>query len=369
VVTRLSADVHRLLLAGAGHAHLEVLQAFARRRPPGLHAALISPHPELLYSGMVPGVVAGHYRAEAAAIPIARIAAAAGVELVPTSLVALDANARTVTCADGATRRYELLSLDTGAVADVDAIEGAREHGHFVRPLATFVGEAEKLIERARMQVLSIVVIGGGAAGFELALAARHRLGNQVHVVLVAGMSLLDGYPPAVVARGRQTLQRRDITIIEEECVRIVAEHAVLKSGARQRCDAAWITSGPAAPGWLAASGLAIDDRGFAATGPTLQCRSHASVFAAGDLASRSDAPHPKSGVHAVRAGAALARNLRRALAGEAPLPYRPPQRTLNLLSCGSRDAIASWGDWSAQGAWVWRWKDRIDRRYVARHR
>jgi pyridine nucleotide-disulfide oxidoreductase family protein len=359
----------RLLLAGAGHAHLEVLHAFARRRPPGLRAALISPHPALLYSGMVPGVIGGHYRAEAVAIPIARIAAAAGIELLPTSLVALDALARTVSCADGITRHYELLSLDTGAVVDVDAIDGAKEHGHFVRPMATFVGEAERLIERARTQVLSIAVVGGGAAGFELALAVRHRLGEQVHVSLVAGASLLGGYSSVVVARGRKTLQRRGVAIIEEECVRIDAEHVVLKSGARLRCDAAWITSGTAAPEWLAASGLALDERGFAATGPTLQSRSHANVFAAGDLASRSDAPQPKSGVHAVRAGAALARNLRRVLAGEAPLPYQPPRRTLNLLSCGSRDAIASWGDWSAQGAWVWRWKDRIDRRYVARHR
>jgi NADH dehydrogenase FAD-containing subunit len=235
--------------------------------------------------------------------------------------------------------------------------------------MATFVGEAEKLIERARTQVLSIVVVGGGAAGFELALAVKHRLGNQSHVSLVAGASLLGGYPTTVVARGRKTLERGGVAIVEEECVRIDAEHVVLKSGARLRCDAAWITSGSAAPAWLAASGLALDENGFVATGPTLQCTSHASVFAAGDLASRRDAPHPKSGVHAVRAGAALARNLRRALAGDAPLPYRPPSRTLNLLSCGSREAIASWGDWTAQGTWVWRWKDRIDRRYVARRR
>jgi len=38
------------------------------------------------------------------------------------------------------------------------------------------------------------------------------------------------------------------------------------------------------------------------------------------------------------------------------------------LLSCGARRAIASWGNWSAQGRWVWAWKDWSDRRFVARY-
>ena len=89
-------------------------------------------------------------------------------------------------------------------------------------------------------------------------------------------------------------------------------------------------------------------------------------MFAVGDVASRSDLRLPRSGVQAVRAGPALAANLRAVTAGKAPLPYDPPLRTLNLLSCGDRQAIASWGNWSAEGRWVWYWKDWIDRRWVA---
>jgi NADH dehydrogenase FAD-containing subunit len=70
-----------------------------------------------------------------------------------------------------------------------------------------------------------------------------------------------------------------------------------------------------------------------------------------------------------VRAGPPLALNLRRFLAGGALQPYRPQPRALNLLSCGARYAIAAWGPWSAEGRWVWWWKDRIDRGFVARLR
>jgi hypothetical protein len=55
------------------------------------------------------------------------------------------------------------------------------------------------------------------------------------------------------------------------------------------------------------------------------------------------------------------------AVSGQALQAYTPPLQTLNLLSCGARYAIASRGNWSAQGAWVWYWKDWIDRRFMAR--
>lgn len=90
-------------------------------------------------------------------------------------------------------------------------------------------------------------------------------------------------------------------------------------------------------------------------------------MFAAGDVASRIDAPHPRSGVYAVRAAPALSSNLMAAVSGRPLQDYTPPIKTLNLLSCGARYAIASRGNWSAQGAWVWYWKDWIDRRFMAR--
>ena len=348
----------QLVLVGGGHAHVHVLRELARAPLAAAQVTLVSPHAELVYSGMVPGLVAGHYAAADCRIALGPLAGAARAELVVAAAVALDPAARRLALSDGRSLDYDTLSLDTGGVIDRDAIPGAREHAIFVRPIEHFVRLVDDLFARTAPGAPSVVAIGGGAGGVELAMALQHRLDGRARVSLVTGgPPPLAAYPPPVQSRGRRALRR---------CTRIDAGHGLLREhGGRLACDAAVVAIGSGLPDWLRTSGLALGDDGAVATGPTLQSLSHPQVFAAGDIASRPDAPRPKSGVYAVRAGPPLALNLRRHVGGGKLEPYRPQARSLNLLSCGSRYAIASWGRWSAEGRWVWWWKDRIDRGFV----
>ncbi len=72
----------RVLLLGGGHAHVHVLQALAREPLAGAEVALITPFARQIYSGMVPGLVAGHYRAEQCAIALQPLAQAARVNFI-----------------------------------------------------------------------------------------------------------------------------------------------------------------------------------------------------------------------------------------------------------------------------------------------
>lgn len=358
----------RLLLLGGGHAHVQVLDAMARAPLAGVQATLVTPFARQMYSGMVPGLVAGHYATQDCAIALAPLAAAAGVTLHLAAAVALDAAARRVALSDGQVLDYQLLSLDIGAQIDRDAIPGAREHAIFVRPIEDFIARHDARLQPAASGRLAVV--GGGAAGVELAMALAWRLrqiGGGPRVSLVAG-GVLPDFAPRVQQRALRALAAMGVTLWPQPCTAIEADHLRLAGGARVACDLPLLAVGASAPRWLAGSGLALDAQGFVLTGPTLQSLSHAEVFAAGDVATRVDAPHPKSGVHAVRAGPPLAANLRRALLGRPLQTHMPQRRTLYLLSCGERSAIASWGGWSAEGRWVWRWKDRIDRAFVARY-
>lgn len=364
----------RVLLLGGGHAHVHVLQALAAQRLAGAEVALVTPFARQLYSGMVPGMVAGHYSVEECAIALKPLAAAAGVHWIEGSAVALDASARCVRLGDGRALPYDVLSLDTGGVMDRDRIPGAREFGLFVRPIEHFVHLLDGLWDLAAKRVLDVVVIGSGAAGVELALALAHRLGNPLNLrarvaLVTGGGEPLAGYAPSVMGHARAALARHRVTVFREPCRALEATAVVLASGARLSCDAPLLTTGAEAPRWLQGSGLELDERGFVATGPTLQSRSHAEVLAVGDVATRMDRVLARSGVYAVRAGLALEQNLRSLLGGVPLLPHQPPARTLNLISTGSRSAILSWGDWSAQGRWAWWLKNRIDRRFINRYR
>jgi pyridine nucleotide-disulfide oxidoreductase family protein len=359
-----------LVLAGGGHAHVEVLRRLAREPLHDVRISVVSPYPRSLYSGMVPGVIAGHYRRSDAEIGLRELALGAGAKVFESRVCAVDAGAGRVTLDRGETIGYDVLSLDIGSVIDTGAIAGAAEHALAVRPIENLLDGVGVLLARAERRFLGVVVVGGGAAAVELALALQYRLGQRARVSLVTGgTSPLPGFPPRTQARARQALRRLAVRIIEDTCTGITERQLRLAAGEAVSCDAAILAIGGSAVPWLRDSGLRLDEAGFVATGATLQSVSHRNVFAVGDTASRTDAPHPKSGVYAVRAGPALALNLRRCLDGAALVEHHPPARSLNLLACGARHAIASWNGWSAEGRWVWWWKDRIDRGFIARYR
>ena len=148
--------------------------------------------------------------------------------------------------------------------------------------------------------------------------------------------------------------------------VRIGRRHLVLDDSRAIETDlVVWVT-GASAPAWLATLGLPTDARGFLLTDACLQTTAGAPVFAVGDSGTIADSPTPKAGVYAVRHGPILWENLQRVLAGAPPRPFAPQSGFLRLLNTGDGRAIGEWRDWSFEGRWCWRLKDRIDRRFVS---
>lgn len=364
----------RLVLAGAGHAHAQVLLEWARAPLSGVELVVVSPQALAPYSGMVPGWLAGSYRLDEMVIHFPALCAAAGARWVTAEVVSLDPARRQLALSNGDALGYDLLSLNVGSTLRPPPGDGARMLA--MRPLSALPAAYEAVLadwsRGPSGRPWIVTAVGGGAAGVESLLAVLARLRNlrpdrPVHGGLVtSGAQLLPGLSAPARRVAQRTLARAGVTV-------------QLGSG---WCDAIgrssdlvlWAT-GAEAHDWqrdpTRRSGLAVSAQGFVQVDQQLRSVSHPDVFAVGDCAHWQRGAHalPKAGVIAVRMGPVLSNNLRAALDGAADShPYRPQRQFLVLLATGDRRAIASRGPFGASGSWAWRWKDFIDRRFIARY-
>jgi selenide,water dikinase len=365
------------VIVGGGHSHVEVLRDWALGPVRAGRLTVLVDRPTAVYSGMVPGFVAGQYRLDDIEIDVRGLAQRAGAAWVGARATRLDPLARLLFVDGAATVSYDTVSFDVGSTVSGLDRPGIMEHALRTRPIADFVRSMNTLIERARSRPgFRLVVVGAGAGGVELAFAFRARfvreglLGASVQL-LESGPRVLAGYPDSAARRIDRNARARGIAI---RCGTRVAEaHAdrlILESGETLPCDAfVWVVGAASLP-LFDGAGLERDERGFVKVRETLQAVGHDEIFATGDCASLVTAPDlAKAGVYAVRQGPVLAHNLRARLTGRPLEPYRPQRDFLSLLNLGDGRAVASKWGLSAEGAWAWRLKDRIDRRFVERYR
>jgi selenide,water dikinase len=364
-----------LVLVGGGHSHVEVLRQFALQPEPFVRLTLISRDIDTPYSGMLPGLLAGHYSHGDSHIDLRPLAQLAGARLFHSSVTGLDLAARRVLCDGRPPVDFDYLSLDIGSRPDWRDVSGAAEHTLPVKPVDAFLA-AWPAIEASLLHrngtPAQVVVVGGGAGGTEVCLALQHRLkaarpeADVQFAIVTDKAELLPEHNQGVRQCLTRAVRARGVALhLEQRVIAVTPGSLRCATGEEIAFDVAlWLTN--AAPaGWLEQTGLALDERGFVAVNDFLQSTSHHFAFAAGDVAALASRRLAKSGVFAVREGPPLARNLRRACRGEPMESYRPQRHHLALISTGNKYAVASRGRWSAEGAWVWRLKDYIDRRWM----
>jgi selenide, water dikinase len=366
-----------LVLVGGGHTHVHVLKSFGMKPLPGVRLTLVGRDVETPYSGMIPGFVAGHYTFDECHIDLAWLCASTGARLVRDEAVGVDRAGRRVLLKDGPAVSYDVLSIDIGSAPNLETIPGARQWATPVKPIAELGRHWMAFLERMKAWLgpLNITVVGGGAGGVELALAIDHRLrqaakGAQLQVTLTTKDEILAGQALAARRKMRAIFQHRGLRLLEKAAtVRIERGAVQLDSGKWLQADAVFVVTEASAAAWLATTGLPLDESGFIAVDDTLRSTGDERVFAVGDCATVLKHRRPKAGVFAVRQGPPLAENLRRVLLGEAPRPFVPQTRYLSIIGTGDGRAVATRSAWAIEGAWVWRWKDRLDRTWMRQYR
>jgi selenide, water dikinase len=367
-----------VVLIGGGHSHVTVVKSFGMKPEPGVVVTLIANELDALYSGMLPGLIAGHYTYDECHIDLVRLTSWAGARLIHGSAIGIERASKRVLIEGRPSLGYDLLSIDVGITPKLTSILGAAAYGIAVKPVSTFFGRWSEL-EQAALTAdgpRRIVLVGAGAAGFELVLAIRHRfltraseLGldpSQFVFSLIGSGGLLPTHNNRARKLARQFIAEHKVALVEgDRVVQIEPTRVTLASGISIDADAILLSTEAGPAEWFGTTDLPKDDRGFLAVRPTLQLLNDDDIFAVGDCATVLEHKREKAGVFAVRQGLPLTENLRRRVRGANAKPFVPQTEFLTLLSTGGKHAIAARNGLALSGRWVWKWKDRIDRTFM----
>lgn len=373
-----SPIVKDLVLVGGGHSHVAVLKKFGMKPIPGLQITVINPDTRSAYSGMLPGLIAGHYTEDEIYIDMVPLCRFAGSRLFVDEVTHIDLDSQQLICKGRPSVNYDLLSIDIGITPMLADVPGAAENVIPVKPINGFLSRWQAFMQRLNSNKSPrIGIVGGGAGGVELILAIQERInkslqnnvGNPRFELFTDTDVVLPTHNEKVQRTFMDLLEARNIKVHRGFRVQEVHEKDLISStGDRVTLDEIFWATGAAAHAWPGDSGLAVDENGFIEVDDCLRCLSHKNVFAVGDAAVVLGHPRPKAGVFAVRQGPPLADNLRRVLLGKEVKSFRMQQRFLSLVSTGDRQAVSSWENWSVKGRSIWLWKDWIDRRFMDKY-
>jgi len=358
-----------LVFVGGGHVHLTALLSLRDYLQAGHRVTLIGPAPYHYYSGMGPGLLSGIYRPADVRFHVRKMAEDRGAEFLEDRVVRVDPARRTLSLASGGEVRYDVVSFNTGSGVPADLIDPSADDVYPVKPIENLLAARRKIWDTPGGKRFRAVVVGGGAAGVEIA-ANLGRLGKESGridgITLVSRSIVLEDYPAKGRAFALRSLDRWGIRWIEEASVTSVGHGVVrLGNGTGLEADMIFVAVGVKPSPLFRDSGLPTGKDGGLLVNECLQSVRHPELFGGGDCISLEGTPLARVGVYAVRQNRILHRNLLAFLEGRAPGRFDPGGAYLTILNMGDGRGIFRRKEFVWDGPLAFRLKDAIDRRFM----
>lgn len=367
-----------IVLLGGGHSHVVALLKLAKTIKNGQifnkELILVSDQTHSPYSGMLPGVIAGHYQADEAFINLAHFCKKLGVRFITASVGEVDTENQQLILDNGSTIDYGLLSINIGARTNIDAIDGASISGVTVKPIDQLLAAIEQFTSSLSADDnKTLSVVGGGVASIEVILALVYRFKqfpNLKFRLISQSPTLLEEHNPSVRKTIQNILRKANIELISDtKIMSITDDQLITEQNTIENNNFIIWCNGVVGHEFFNNTNIDVNPLGFINVNAHLQSHSHPNIFASGDCSNFTPSPLAKSGVYAVRSGDIIADNIINKLCNKPLREFTPQKQFLCLISTGRQYAVASKGGFSISGRWVWKWKNLIDQRFVQQFR
>lgn len=361
-----------VVLVGAGHAHLHLVNRASSFVDKGVRIVLVDPG-EFWYSGMATGMLSGQYAPAEDRIDVGALAQSRGVDFIRGNLTRLDLHRRRVRLNTGDDLGYTCLSLNVGSV--VPSLEIPSDGTVRTVPAKPISGLADLRADlEARMGTYGVMpsvgIVGGGATGTELAanlLGLAERFGVSPNVTLATSSPrLVPDLPVRASAALERSLVRRGLRLKTREAA-VGFEGGIFRTEKDAfHCEIALLATGLVANPVVERLDLSGSRHGLKVN-RFLQSVDDDRVFAVGDCADFGPRRLPKLGVFGVRSAPILHDNLLARVLDRPLRAYRPQRIWLAILNLGDGRGFLRWGPVWWQGRPSQRLKDHLDRRFLER--
>lgn len=363
---------NKIVLIGGGHTHALFLKAWTKNPLSGVALTVIDPNPIAPYTGMLPGHIGGHYKLHELEIDLVKLTRQSNAQVILDRAIGIDIAHKQINLESRPRISFDLASIDIGITSELPSIVGFSDFAIPAKPLHNYAYAWNAYLG----EILGgekkpfVCVIGGGIAGFELALAMHHKfrssqITNAKITIVEKAQDVLSGTSERTQRVLLHAAASANIRIIKGVEIREIRAQAVLlKTGDTIHSEFTVGAAGATPHPWIKNIGLK-QQGGFVQVNEFLQT-SDPHIFATGDCAHMSATPRPKAGVFAVRQAPVLFHNIRASLLQKKLKSYKPQKHFLKLISLGKKDAVADSFGMSLSGPLLWKLKDHIDRKFMA---
>lgn len=357
----------KLLLVGAGHAHLYVLKQLQTSSLPDVEVTLLSLSEYQYLSERFAGYAEGLYTLDEIRINVRLMAEQAGIAWIEGAVVSIDPERKAVLTEQGKMLKYDAISFDIGTLTYGTDRPGVLAHAEMITPNVRFPASIARLLEAVRP-----VIVGGDIRAAELALTlqTRRQQEGKEPLILISDRGLPDDENARAAEKTEALARKKGMNLhLHDGAEAVIDKKVVTASNRKISFDRLFWLNGQR-PHQLFSASLPVDKNGYLLVEETLQVKTYPSIFGAGDCASVNGYTNvSRSGFQAVKQAPVLWENIKGFLGnGEGHL-YRPNQALFRILSTGDRKALLLYKEKAFYGRWPWRIKYRLNRKLIESYR